>query len=503
MDIPRLKFWRYAKSLENMSAGDRFFSVVIEKIRFTIFSSFISDIFLFSLNELARYDFRVDQSNHSGMSYIVVFACFSLGVYDTIRMIRINQDYITSKEKNLSSKLSLDESGMNLNQSMNEENNSVGSQDALIGNNEGRQRIGTAIPVLPSRVEIVANKEERVKKYQSHVEYFEQGMQGEKLGDIGSKYYNCLALVRLLAFEPFIVSLQLFPVFQVFSVFIIQGLFFLYTMNLIFKKKAFSHWVFTWNFFINETFFFIFLCVCCYLALVDPKSFDSKKYQTFQIWVVSLIILIAAINVFIFVANLFVSIQNLINAMKKKKKEQTDLRKTFLENYNTSGANQSRQVRGITRFGEHEEIHERSIEEESDEDEKEKSGGNNQNDDRGSDGSLGKLIRNANRPSLARRDSQMKRDFRNKLKEEEQRESKFRREESIIDIGESYIGDINPNIVVDESKKKKRRRKKKKNEMKGDKEGSNSDPKLKKRREDKQKGSGNKKRSKSDAQDLF
>lgn len=165
MDIPRLKFWRYAKSLDNMSAGDRLFSIVVEKIRFTIFTSFISDISLFSLNELAHYDMRVDQDNHGGMSYAITLFCFILGVYDMIRMFRINQDYILLKKK-MSPRLSLDpdESAINLNESAQEEkrnradnlsdNGSHGSNDNLIA----RQRVGTAIPIRPDREEEEKNE---------------------------------------------------------------------------------------------------------------------------------------------------------------------------------------------------------------------------------------------------------------------------------------------------------------------------------------------------------
>lgn len=321
-----------------------------------------------------------------------------------------------------------------------------------------------------------------------------------------AKYYNYFALLRLLAFEPFLISLQIFPILQVFIIFIIQGIFFLYTMDAIFRKKIFSHWVFTCNFFINETFLFIFLCICCYISLIDARKIDTKKYERFQITVIVFIVIIAVINIFIFVANLIVSIKELIKTMKKKKTRKKELRKTFLENYNSSRLDQSRLGRGITGLQQQEEILERSNEDES-EDEKERSEKKKRKDyaerkidsgsSEGSQGSIGKMIRDVNRKSMAqRRESKMKRDFKSKLKEEEQVFSK--KKESFVDIHESYIGDINPNIVVDEDEKRKKRnrRRRRKGSSKKEKQ-NNSDPK----REDQQ--PKRKKRSKSDANDLF
>ena len=59
LDIPRLKIWSYAKSLANMEMPDRLFCLICEKIRFIIFTSFVSDITLFSMNELIHHDVTV------------------------------------------------------------------------------------------------------------------------------------------------------------------------------------------------------------------------------------------------------------------------------------------------------------------------------------------------------------------------------------------------------------------------------------------------------------
>jgi hypothetical protein len=100
LDMPRIKIWRYAKSLDNMGKADRAFCLVAEKIRFLIFTSFISDIALFSLNELIHHDLTVpNQVAYSNISYSIVFIVFCLGVYDVMKLLGIIDTYKKRKSK--------------------------------------------------------------------------------------------------------------------------------------------------------------------------------------------------------------------------------------------------------------------------------------------------------------------------------------------------------------------------------------------------------------------
>ena len=367
-------FWRYAKSLDNMAKFDQMYCVIVEKIRFLIFTSFVSDIYLFSLNELVHHDMTVrNQTKHSRLSYAIVFLCYSLSVYDTIRLFMINRDYfvpaITKENKNNTSlemneiekrrqDMSFDNSRMQLNlRELEEEeeehkehelrkrrkhssNGSSGDSLNKMDSLGSKKRKKTFATNAYKDKEDTIGAQELGKKYSSYLQYFSEGIKMSMLGNPFAKYYNTCAIIRLLAFEPFLISLQLFPVTQVLCVFGIQALFYWYTIKAIFTHKVFRHKVFSINFLINETFLFVFLVVCCYLAFIDTEQVDKRKFEKFQIGVISLIILIAILNVFIFLANLYLSVKLAYAKFKEKKRKTEIKRKTFLQRHKSEMAAQ-------------------------------------------------------------------------------------------------------------------------------------------------------------------
>lgn len=77
-----------------MRSADRVFCLIAEKIRFLIFTSFISDITLFSMNELVHHDLTVEnQIAYGNISYTIVFMVFCLGTYDVMKILGIIEDY--------------------------------------------------------------------------------------------------------------------------------------------------------------------------------------------------------------------------------------------------------------------------------------------------------------------------------------------------------------------------------------------------------------------------
>ena len=65
------------------------------------------------------------------------------------------------------------------------------------------------------------------------------GILPEKMHLNIAKFYNVFGLMRLVFFEPLLVSAQMFPRFQVFCVFGIQLTFFLMTIKGVFSLKCF------------------------------------------------------------------------------------------------------------------------------------------------------------------------------------------------------------------------------------------------------------------------
>lgn len=78
----RSKVYSYATDYAKMSSMDRFLFQLVEKIKFLVFSMFVQDLILFSVNELARHDITIRQEGSGLSSYLVVLFTFSFVLWD-------------------------------------------------------------------------------------------------------------------------------------------------------------------------------------------------------------------------------------------------------------------------------------------------------------------------------------------------------------------------------------------------------------------------------------
>jgi hypothetical protein len=72
-----------------------------------------------------------------------------------------------------------------------------GNRIKNFGNKKNREYVPPEVPIKPKDYE---------KKYQSYIEFINSGMLEKKIHLKIAKYYNVGGLIRLLSFEPFLVS---------------------------------------------------------------------------------------------------------------------------------------------------------------------------------------------------------------------------------------------------------------------------------------------------------
>jgi hypothetical protein len=87
--------------------------------------------------------------------------------------------------------------------------------------------------------------------------FFAEGIKTEALKD--GKYFNSISLIKLIIAEPFYVSLQMLPTVQIVCLFTLQACFFVYFLNLAFRKKVFMYKIEVVQTFMNEVSILIFL----------------------------------------------------------------------------------------------------------------------------------------------------------------------------------------------------------------------------------------------------
>jgi hypothetical protein len=86
--------------------------------------------------------------------------------------------------------------------------------------------------------------------------FFTEGIKTEALKE---GILQLVLLIKLIIVEPFYVSLQMLPTMQIVCLFTIQASFFIYFLNLAFRKKVFIYKIEVIQVFMNEVSILIFL----------------------------------------------------------------------------------------------------------------------------------------------------------------------------------------------------------------------------------------------------
>jgi cell division protein FtsL len=302
-------------------------------MKFMVFTIFSQDLLLYSFNELAAHDMTIEQTSSSYLSYIMVFIVFNMVMYDICQYVVISKNlklpWIRESELEKSKHKAKIEKAEN-----SEEQHQKASKEQkkkILSTSHSQKKTNKVIPLslTPSQKLKQKHKENLKKanslddlkedwekdmeknnlsmedlKNRSVVLFLREGIKIEKMGTFSAKTFNLMFLMRLFAFEPLFVSLQMLPTFQVSVVFIIQLIFLIFTYYSIFKAKIYKTIYISFNFFVNETFIFLFILLCLFIAFGGTKGMEPDSWEKLQRFTVNAIIVVSVMNLVIFVLNL-------------------------------------------------------------------------------------------------------------------------------------------------------------------------------------------------------
>lgn len=187
-------------------------------------------------------------------------------------------------------------------------NQGNGSDEALNQREEekeGREgRLGVLLFEVEKRRKKQLEIEEEEKQFMSIIEFSRDGIKEKKLDCKHGRFYNFYFFVRLLAFEPIFISLQMLPILQISIIIVIQFWFAYFTLKAIYSQKIFSNCLIALNYGVNEVFLTLFSLFCFFLAIGGEGIMKFENFVKVQKTTVIVIIVIGAFNMLIFVVSL-------------------------------------------------------------------------------------------------------------------------------------------------------------------------------------------------------
>lgn len=291
LEVIRSKIWKYAKSLDMMTKSDQILVKILDKSRFMLFSIFLLDLTLYTFNAVTHHDITKPQSGPSIQSFIVSNIVASCIIGEVIHMILLNSKFRFIKKKTAVEKKI--------------EQNSI-----ILEDGENNLKSKTTEEHSPSSEEV---------KYESYYNFYSNGIKPEVMNKTKvAKYYNLISLIRLVSFEPILVTLQLIPEAQITIILILQMVMCIFTIIAVFKFKIFKNILFTIQNFVFETLLTGVLGIFFMMSLQNDgsKMNSSQTWRTIQSICIVMICTIALTNIVVTVIGIFTKIKT--NLAEKK-----------------------------------------------------------------------------------------------------------------------------------------------------------------------------------------
>jgi hypothetical protein len=159
------------------------------------------------------------------------------------------------------------------------------------------------------------------------VRFFTEGIQTDKVQE--GKFFNTISLLKLIAVEPFYVTLQMFPSLQIGILFALQLTYYIYFLRMAFKKKIFISKVDVVQIFINELSILVFLGIGLIFQLgggVD--NFSTGVATGMQISGILVVAVTGFLGAGIIILSIIKSVAAFLKA-KKFKKTKDEYNKVF------------------------------------------------------------------------------------------------------------------------------------------------------------------------------
>lgn len=271
------------------------FVKLLGSVRVTVLLSSINDLILYSSHEILHHDRQIEQSSTANLSYFFSIIIFNFCILDLVRV------FIQLKNFEPVQFIILNKIILEL------------KRKAKLLQYKSKQE---KIEMEAKGLEIEKKKLTEIKKFSSFCHskiILSTGMttmmmiEDLKLPYLNPKlsvfYIRYTQILRTVAFELLIASLQPLPKLQISLILLVQTLMLFNTLYCVFYKNCFESFFWSIVFVFDELSIWAFLLLISQLEFLGRESFKVELWMRIQILCICLIVLSTVLNLVVMVFN--------------------------------------------------------------------------------------------------------------------------------------------------------------------------------------------------------
>src|SRR3990167_5202684 len=225
----RAKIYQYSKGRKYMTPDDEFLVDMVDRIKIPMFFFLIFDVVFYTSHTLVHQSLIVKQTRNSYFSIFLALVLLTMFTLDFIMMsIQCHRSRPKGKQEILQELIV--RSVVDIQEAYHEKS----LKEVL------RRFKKRALEVIN---ELYINFENRLGTKSPEVRFFESELKPDSLSSTKwAKYYNLLAMMKVVLMEPIFVTLQMNKLMQILALLVIQAAFTFYVMYAAIKLRIFAHW---------------------------------------------------------------------------------------------------------------------------------------------------------------------------------------------------------------------------------------------------------------------
>lgn len=225
----RAKIYQYSKGRKYMTPDDEFLVDMVDRIKIPMFFFLIFDVVFYTSHTLVHQSLLVKQTRNSYFSIALAMILLMMFTFEFIIISIQCHRYKTKGKQEILQELIV--------------RSVVDIQEAYPTKTlkEVLRRFKKrALEVIN---ELYINFENKLGTKSPEVRFFESELKQESLTQTKwAKYYNLLAIMKVVLMEPIFITLQMNKLMQILSLLLIQAAFTFYVMYAAIKLRIFAHW---------------------------------------------------------------------------------------------------------------------------------------------------------------------------------------------------------------------------------------------------------------------
>lgn len=293
---------KYVTRRKHFSTEDQIMDKIADESRIIIFTMLVIDITFYSIRCISHLNLNGKQSRDSITSFVLSFIAIIAVSVDVLLLFLANKDMnlekvlkdrkvaerrvkndivrkkrlenLLAQGKNPSEEPNEDQGQQDENEEKEKDENcdkEKKGKGEKSGNGNGSSEVSTVKFLKPTE-----------NSSQAAVNFFTEGIITDKIKT--ARYFNSISLVKLIIVEPFYVTLQLFPTFQIVCLVVLQLSYFVYFCRMAFGQKVFQSKANLIQILINELAILLFLLIGCIFQIAGgAKAMSTSLSNPLQI----------------------------------------------------------------------------------------------------------------------------------------------------------------------------------------------------------------------------